>query len=150
MICPKCKSEYREGFTFCADCNVELVDSENKESGHVVNDNQVFINGKQLVCLICGGINFAIRMSPLSLKGFTFLCTDWINQAAINYICQDCGYIFWFSETVVQFNNRLINTNEEIEIDYETSTPMKDECPICFSKISYNDNECVNCGHKLK
>lgn len=26
--CPKCKSEYREGFTVCADCGVELVDDE--------------------------------------------------------------------------------------------------------------------------
>lgn len=26
--CPKCKSEYREGFTVCADCGSELVDEE--------------------------------------------------------------------------------------------------------------------------
>jgi hypothetical protein len=25
MICPECKAEYREGFTLCADCGVELV-----------------------------------------------------------------------------------------------------------------------------
>jgi hypothetical protein len=27
MYCPKCKAEYREGFTRCADCEVELVDA---------------------------------------------------------------------------------------------------------------------------
>jgi hypothetical protein len=26
MFCPRCKSEYREGFTKCADCEVPLVD----------------------------------------------------------------------------------------------------------------------------
>ncbi|HDQ03958.1 MAG TPA: hypothetical protein ENN23_05220 [Deltaproteobacteria bacterium] len=26
MFCPKCKSEYREGFYKCADCGVDLVD----------------------------------------------------------------------------------------------------------------------------
>jgi hypothetical protein len=26
MFCPKCRAEYREGFSTCADCNVELVD----------------------------------------------------------------------------------------------------------------------------
>ena len=25
MFCPKCKAEYREGFSRCADCDVELV-----------------------------------------------------------------------------------------------------------------------------
>ena len=26
MFCPNCKSEYREGFTFCVDCEIELVE----------------------------------------------------------------------------------------------------------------------------
>ena len=26
MFCPKCRTEYREGFTVCADCTVDLVD----------------------------------------------------------------------------------------------------------------------------
>ena len=26
MFCPKCKTEYREGFYTCADCNIGLVD----------------------------------------------------------------------------------------------------------------------------
>src|SRR6202158_1596647 len=25
MICPQCKAEYRQGFTHCADCDVDLV-----------------------------------------------------------------------------------------------------------------------------
>ncbi|MBU3180216.1 hypothetical protein [Clostridium psychrophilum] len=26
MFCPKCKCEYREGFDFCSDCNIQLVE----------------------------------------------------------------------------------------------------------------------------
>ncbi len=33
MICPKCKAEYREGFTRCADCGVPLVDFLPEETG---------------------------------------------------------------------------------------------------------------------
>jgi hypothetical protein len=27
MFCPACKGEYRSGFTHCADCDVDLVES---------------------------------------------------------------------------------------------------------------------------
>jgi hypothetical protein len=27
MFCPKCKCEYRDGFNFCSDCNMELVEA---------------------------------------------------------------------------------------------------------------------------
>ena len=26
MFCPKCRAEYREGFTTCSDCHIDLVD----------------------------------------------------------------------------------------------------------------------------
>lgn len=31
MFCPQCRTEYREGFYVCADCNVELVDALSPE-----------------------------------------------------------------------------------------------------------------------
>ncbi|MDO7787102.1 hypothetical protein [Desulforamulus aquiferis] len=31
MFCPKCKCEYREGFTVCADCKIQLVDELQEE-----------------------------------------------------------------------------------------------------------------------
>lgn len=37
-VCPKCKSEYREGFEYCSDCNVKLVDKKDiKEDICVMN-----------------------------------------------------------------------------------------------------------------
>jgi hypothetical protein len=32
MFCPVCKSEYREGFTKCSDCGVDLVDRSSDSS----------------------------------------------------------------------------------------------------------------------
>ncbi len=31
MICPKCKAEYREGYTVCVDCQVPLVEALSEE-----------------------------------------------------------------------------------------------------------------------
>src|SRR5262249_48492275 len=33
MICPKCAAEYRQGFTKCADCDVDLVAAPPKNAG---------------------------------------------------------------------------------------------------------------------
>ena len=35
MICPKCKAEYREGFTVCSDCQVDLAESLENLSGEI-------------------------------------------------------------------------------------------------------------------
>jgi hypothetical protein len=32
MYCPNCKAEFSNGYTFCADCNVDLVEELPKES----------------------------------------------------------------------------------------------------------------------
>lgn len=44
--CPKCKSEYRVGFTVCADCGTELVDEEPLEKP--VEEGAVWANEKML------------------------------------------------------------------------------------------------------
>ncbi len=43
LICPKCKSEYREGFKVCSDCKVDLIDVEENyhiESSNIENDSE--------------------------------------------------------------------------------------------------------------
>ena len=40
MFCPNCRTEYREGFTICADCNVDLVDALPKNKKHEFIDFQ--------------------------------------------------------------------------------------------------------------
>ncbi len=46
MFCPVCKAEYREGFTRCADCDVDLVEAleaEEELEYDIVDDNITFV-----------------------------------------------------------------------------------------------------------
>ena len=43
MICPKCGSEYREGFFRCSDCNVALVTAQNFDSDDSVKEESELV-----------------------------------------------------------------------------------------------------------
>jgi len=59
MYCPECRAEYREGFTHCADCDVDLVEAlppedqaEYLESATVFEGDP---NNAELVCATLEG-----------------------------------------------------------------------------------------------
>ena len=51
MFCPKCKAEYREGFTMCADCKILLVYElpSEKEEAENYPDGEQFVNLEAIV-----------------------------------------------------------------------------------------------------
>ncbi|MGF1585463.1 MAG: hypothetical protein ACFCUM_09100 [Bacteroidales bacterium] len=57
---------------------------------------EITVKGKKLQCPVCGHEAFHTRKSLLNTRGLTFFNLDWANKDATNYICDDCGYIFWF------------------------------------------------------
>lgn len=109
------------------------------------------VKGHRLICPVCRGIDFRERRALLNSRGMTFLGLDWLNDGAITYICEACGYIFWFvddGEAYLEKQEKEIGIGRENPvIDYETSKPEKDECPICFNKKYEDEKECRNCGH---
>ncbi|HUP03643.1 MAG TPA: hypothetical protein VMU19_06620 [Bryobacteraceae bacterium] len=56
----------------------------------------VIVAGKPLTCTVCGGTSFHERNSLLNTRMATFFRFDWANKEAENFICANCGYIFWF------------------------------------------------------
>ena len=57
---------------------------------------EVQVGERKLTCTICGHQQFHERNSLLNTRAATFFKVDWANKEATNYICAQCGYIFWF------------------------------------------------------
>jgi hypothetical protein len=57
---------------------------------------EVRAGDRPLACVVCGGTRFHERSSLLNTRAATFFNFDWANKEATNYICAECGYIFWF------------------------------------------------------
>lgn len=153
MLCPICAREFGEGYVICPSCEVNLVERETEvpEDPSLPESDTVIKKGRTLTCSICEGTSFIKKAGYLALKESGFLHFAGDEQATINYICNDCGYVLCFIDVPSRFQKqRNLTDNQGDVIDYETSEARADECPICFAKIQSSDRECANCGHKLK
>ena len=56
----------------------------------------VRISGKPLTCLVCGHQSFEQQNSMLNTRSGELFNIAWLDNVATNYICTECGYIFWF------------------------------------------------------
>lgn len=54
--------------------------------------------GQTLKCPVCEHDRFWSRRTLMNTRAFTLFDFDWANRTAVNYVCDNCGYIFWFFE----------------------------------------------------
>ncbi len=52
----------------------------------------------KLECPICNHDGFWTRETLMNTPGMTILGLDWANKNAVNYVCDNCNYIMWFSK----------------------------------------------------
>ena len=57
---------------------------------------QVTFDGKPLTCVVCGNDHFDERGSRLKTRRGEFLNLSWAEDEATNFVCNRCGYMFWF------------------------------------------------------
>jgi rubrerythrin len=67
-----------------------------KESQKSKGPQEYKIKGKPLVCPICGGTHFSTRKTLLTSSSSALMNLQWADQQSDNYICSECGYLFWF------------------------------------------------------
>jgi predicted nucleic-acid-binding Zn-ribbon protein len=57
---------------------------------------EVTLDGKTLSCLVCGNNRYHARGSLLNSRASELFGLAWASDKATNFICTNCGYIFWF------------------------------------------------------
>jgi len=108
MKCEKCNQEFPSDYYFetnsiCKTCFEKLNEDErskaykNNQSEYAKTEVTVqTINGFELECPVCKHDKFWKRKTLMNTPAATFFGVEWANKEAQNYICNRCGYIYWF------------------------------------------------------
>lgn len=168
MICPACKSEYRDGFTHCNDCDVDMVDHLPAKAADTsaTTDDLVIVfasvnwnEANQVKSLLEGsGVevtaideNMPRMDSPVSIiiGGVKIAVPRHQEQLALDVLAefrggagQDPGHgrhsIFASSETEEELNGGVITASE----------PPNDEfrCVHCHTLLEPESTVCSKCG----
>lgn len=54
------------------------------------------VGGRPLRCAVCEGTLFWKRRTLMNTAVATLFGLDWANRAALNFVCDRCGYVMWF------------------------------------------------------
>lgn len=111
------------------------------------------VNGYEIICPVCKGIDFDKKNS---IFNYRWNMLFGLNQRAKIYICETCGYIYWFMDDGREYTENFedeekfnVQPAANLVIDYETSKAEPDECPVCFTKHALEQKECLNCGYSF-
>ena len=108
MKCEKCGKDfpsdyYFETNTICKTC-FEKMNQKEKSEAYKFNQSKSAtekadvqtMNGVTLECPVCKHDKFWMRKTLMNTPAATFFGVEWANKEAQNYICNRCGYIYWF------------------------------------------------------
>ena len=56
------------------------------------------VKGHSVTCPLCSHPYFWTRQTLMNTRLATLMELDWTERVATNYICDNCGYVFWFLE----------------------------------------------------
>ncbi len=77
---------------------LQQVKSALKMSYSTAHGQEIIKAGYKLICPVCSYNRFWSRKTLMNTRFSTFVNMDWANRNATNYVCERCGYIFWFFE----------------------------------------------------
>ncbi len=63
---------------------------------------QVMVDSKPLTCTVCAGRLYHEYNFLLNTRGGEFFGLAWAEDKASNFVCTQCGYIFWFLSKAIE------------------------------------------------
>ena len=171
MICPLCKAEYRQGFTRCADCDVDLV-HEFVDPGHYckVQEREApdqwsaqLWRGKDPHFYLSLVLSLGSRKVPCLGRPVNPTVYDSFGeQPAGSYLSVE--FEVRVSEENLPFARWILDSAEELNKEEETATNLpRDEageteispgitgaCPLCSAEFVLVSSSCPNCGVPLR
>jgi hypothetical protein len=171
MYCPQCKAEYQQGFTRCADCDVELVENYVEAARHPLA-KKVTLSDKCEVRLWRGtDPHFYLELVrslwnkkvacyaapenpplPDSLKGQHLSTSDpggfevWVSE-------EDVPLAKWILESLEEESEKEPDeegtASGKATVD-EVSPDVAGVCPLCFGEFATPSSYCPNCGVPLR
>lgn len=171
MICPECRAEYRQGFTRCADCDVELVQTYGEVAHHPLamkpavpekygarlwsgTDPQFYVEllwtlwNKKVAC-------YGVPENPPNPETARGLPPG---------ASEPGGFEVWVSEESLPLAKWILDSaSKELEGDlpdggygkgrhnlHELSPGTTGVCPLCFAEFTTASSYCPNCGVPLR
>lgn len=123
--CPKCKYEYKEGFTVCSDCGVELVDSLDDIKVAILTRDETTV-AECLDFLVKNGVESAIMRPSTTVEGaYDLLCPEEESKSILRMLNVYFGQIHTPSEEELELERR-VEANAEVNTRYVDSMDRAD------------------------
>jgi len=66
LLCPKCKTEYEEGYTVCSDCGCELIEQPKVQEEIIKENKGLLISGFIIgILIILGSARLAYKLTSM-------------------------------------------------------------------------------------
>jgi hypothetical protein len=116
MFCPKCKAEYREGFTHCSDCDVDLVYSLPDEQNIPQEENEIKSQQVSDPGIDRDGLTFIPLLSTYNLGDIAMLRSILDGQGIEFYLQgENASYIRGYMDpTILMVREDQVQTVKEL------------------------------------
>ncbi|MBN1962406.1 MAG: hypothetical protein JW841_15845 [Deltaproteobacteria bacterium] len=152
MYCPRCRAEYREGFTHCANCEVELVNELPAEDtfasaetmakaladkelqallvgNHMdLTEAQRFLAQKRVASTLAGEADENNELPAVAQRFFLMVAVEDLESA------RDAINTRWREGAIAQ---GMLLSDEDAQVG---------TCPACKATVPANATECPDCG----